>query len=188
MIEWITESLRRIILRRDRENLLTMQPAIYSDRFDQMNATGATSMSSQDAVNAPLTSFAKTKVKMNTKMNKIRELYESKKKNLTKMMPWTALTKLFVLMKNATRHECDDEAKKSSCDSKKQTTRLKKIIRKLKRITEKTINTIEENIWAKVAFKGANVAFSTFSMLAISAPPKRRLNKKMKVIIWIKRN
>ena len=30
------------------------------------------------------------------------------------------LTKLFVLMKNATRHECNDETKKSSCDLKKQ--------------------------------------------------------------------
>ena len=56
------------------------------------------------------------------------------------------LTKLFVLMKNATRHECNDKMKKSSCNSKKQTIKLKKIIRKLKKIIEKTINTTEENI------------------------------------------
>ena len=56
------------------------------------------------------------------------------------------LTKLFALMKNATRHECDDEVKKSSCNSEKQTIRLKEITKKLKRIIEKTINTIEENI------------------------------------------
>ena len=63
-----------------------MQPAIHSDHFDQMNAIGATSMNSQSAVNALLTSFAKIKMKMNTKMSKIKEFYESKKKNLTRMM------------------------------------------------------------------------------------------------------
>ena len=56
------------------------------------------------------------------------------------------LMKLFVLMKNATRHECDNKTKRLSCDSKKQITKLKEITKKLKRITEKTINTTEENI------------------------------------------
>ena len=165
-----------------------MQPAIHSNRFGQVNATDATSMSSQDAVSAPLTSFAKIKIKMNTKMSKIRRLYESKKKNLTKMMSWTTLTKLFVLIKNATRHECDDETKKSSCDWEKQTTRLKEVARKLKRIAEKTINIIEKNTWAKIAFKSADVAFSTLSMFAISAFSKQRFSKEMKLITWIKKN
>ena len=49
-------------------------------------------------------------------------------------------------MKNATRHKCDNEMKKSNCDSKKQITRLKEIMRKLKKITKKMINTIERNI------------------------------------------
>ena len=138
--------MRRISLKRDRENLLIMQFAIHLNRFDQMNAIDATSMSNQSAVNASLTNFAKIKMKMNMKMNKIKRLYESKKKNLTKMMSWTTLTKLFILMKNATRHECEIETKKSSCDSKKQITKLKKIARKLKKITEKTINTTEKNI------------------------------------------
>ena len=163
-----------------------MQLAIHSDRLDQMNAIGATSMSNQSAANAPLTNFAKIKTKMNTKMSKIRKLYESKEKNLTKMMSWTTLTKLFVLMKNATRQKNDDEAKKPSCCSRKQTTRLKKITKKLKRIAEKTINTIEENIWAKITFKSAEIAFSMLSMLAANAPPKRRFSKKMKLITWIK--
>ena len=56
------------------------------------------------------------------------------------------LIKLFILIKNATRHECDDKAKKSNCNLKKQTTRLKEIARKLKKIAKKMINTIEENI------------------------------------------
>ena len=159
-----------------------MQPATHSNRFDQMNAIGATSMSSQSAVNAPLTNFAKIKIKMNTKMNKIRKFYKSKEKNLTKMMSWTTLTKLFVLMKNATHHECDDEAKKSSCDWEKQTTRLKEITKKLKKITKKTINTTEENIWTKIIFKNADVAFSTFSIFAINALSKQRFNKEMKLI------
>ena len=64
-----------------------MQPAIHSDRLGQVNATGATPVSSQSAVSAPLTSFAKIKAKMNTEMSKIRGLYESKEKNLTGMMP-----------------------------------------------------------------------------------------------------
>ena len=138
--------MKRISLRKDRGNLLIMQSAIHSDRFDQMNAIDAMLMSSQSAVNAFLTNFAKIKMKMNTKMNKIRRLYELKKKNLTRMMSWTTLIKLFVLMKDATRHEYENETKKSSCDSKKQTTRLKEITRKLKRITEKTINIIKRNI------------------------------------------
>ena len=138
--------MRRINLKRDRGNLLVMQPAIHLNRLDQMNAIGATSMNNQSAISAPLMSFAKIKMKMNTKMSKIKRLYESKKKNLTKMMSWMTLTKLFVLMKNATRHECEDETKKPSCDSEKQITRLKKITKKLKRIAEKTINTTEKNI------------------------------------------
>ena len=63
-----------------------MQFAIYLNHFNQMNAIGATLMSSQNAVNAFLINFAKIKMKMNTKMSKIKKLYELKKKNLTKMM------------------------------------------------------------------------------------------------------
>ena len=180
--------MKKINLKKDWKNLLIMQSAIHSNHFDQMNAIDATSMSSQNAINALLTSFAKIKIKMNTKMSKIREFYKLKKKNLTKMMSWTTLTKLFVLIKNATRHECENETKKSNCNSKKQITRLKEIIKKLKKITEKTINTIEENIWTKIAFKDANVAFSTLLMFAINAFLKRRFNKKMKLITWIKKN
>ena len=160
-----------------------MQLAIHLNRFDQMNAIDATSINSQNAVNAFLTNFAKIKMKINTKMSKIKRFYKSKKKNLTKMMSWTTLTKFFILMKNATRHECDDKTKKSSCDLKKQTTRLKKKIKKLKRIIKKTINTIEENNWTKITFKGENVAFSTFLMFEINALSKRWLNKEMKLII-----
>ena len=72
-------------------------------------------------------------------------------------------------MKNATRYKYNDKTKKSNCSSEKQITKLKRIIKKLKRITEKTINTIEENTWTKIAFKNANVAFSTFLMFTISA-------------------
>ena len=142
----ITESLKKISLRRNRKNLLTMQPAIHSNRLGQMNAIDATSMSSQNAASALLTNFAKIKIKMNTEMSKIKKLYKSKKKNLTRMMSWTTLTKLFALMKDATRHECENKAKKSNCNSKKQTTKLKEIARKLKRIAKKTINTTEKNI------------------------------------------
>ena len=54
--------------------------------------------------------------------------------------------KLFVLIKDATRHECDNEIKKLNCNSKKQIIKLKEITKKLKKIIEKTINTIKKNI------------------------------------------
>ena len=138
--------MKRINLKRDRENLLVMQPAIHLNHFDQINTIDATSINNQSAISTFLTNFAKIKMKRNTKTSKIKKFYELKKKNLTEMMSWTTLIKLFVLMKNATRHECENETKKSNCDSKKQTTRLKKITKKFKKIAEKMINTIEENI------------------------------------------
>ena len=63
-----------------------MQFAIYSNCFDQINAIDATLMSSQNAINASLTNFAKIKIKINIKINKIKELYELNKKNLTRMI------------------------------------------------------------------------------------------------------
>ena len=63
-----------------------MQLAIHSDRRDMMNAIDATSINSQSASDALLRSFAQIKTKLNIKMNKIKEFYESKEKNLSKMM------------------------------------------------------------------------------------------------------
>ena len=82
----ITESLKEINLRRDREHLLIIQFTIHLNCFDQINAIDATSMSSQNAINASLTNFTKIKIKMNTKINKIKKFYKSKKKNLTRIM------------------------------------------------------------------------------------------------------
>ena len=78
--------MKKINLRKNRKNLLIMQFAIHLNCFDQMNAIDATSMSNQNAINALLMKFAKIKMKMNTKMNKIKEFYKLKKKNLTKMI------------------------------------------------------------------------------------------------------
>ena len=153
-----------------------------------MNAIDATTINSQSAVNALLTNFIKAKMKINRKINKIKKLYELKKKNLTKIMSWTTLTKLFILMKNATRYKCNDKTKKSSCDSEKQITKLKEITKKLKRIAEKTINTIKENIWAKIIFQSADVIFLTFSMFAINEFSKRKFKKEITLITWIKKN
>ena len=63
-----------------------MQSVIYSDRREVMNATGATLISSQGAFDALSRNFAQIKTKLNTKMNKIKEFYESKEKNLSKIM------------------------------------------------------------------------------------------------------
>ena len=69
-----------------REDLLIMQSVIHSDRRDMMNAIDATSINNQNASDAPLKDFAQIRTKLNMKMNKIRKLYESKEKNLSKMM------------------------------------------------------------------------------------------------------
>ena len=79
-------------------------------------------------------------------MNKIKELYESKEKNLSKMISWTMMTKFFNIIKHATRHKCASVTKIMNEYFEKQIMRLKKMIKKLKRIIEKTKNTIEKNI------------------------------------------
>ena len=63
-----------------------MQSAIHSNRQNMMNAVDAMSINSQNAFNAFSINFAQIKTKLNMKMNKIRKFYESKKKNLSKMM------------------------------------------------------------------------------------------------------
>ena len=63
-----------------------MQSAIHSNHQDVMNAIDATSINSQNAFDTLLKDFAKIKTKLNMKMNKIKELYKSKKKNLLKII------------------------------------------------------------------------------------------------------
>ena len=63
-----------------------MQLAIHSDCQEMMNAIDATSINSQNAFNAFSTHFVQIKTKLNMKMNKIKELYKLKEKNLSKMM------------------------------------------------------------------------------------------------------
>ena len=63
-----------------------MQSAIHSERRDVMNAIDATLISSQSAFDASSRNFAQINTKLNTKMSKIKKLYESKEKNLSKMM------------------------------------------------------------------------------------------------------
>ena len=69
-----------------RENLLTMQPVIHSDRQNVMNAIDATSISNQDAFDAPSKNFAQIKTELNIKMSKIRKFYKSKEKNMSKII------------------------------------------------------------------------------------------------------
>ena len=68
------------------EDLLIMQFVIHSDRRDVMNAIGATSINSQDAFDTLSKDFVQIRIKLNMKMNKIKEFYELKEKNLSKMM------------------------------------------------------------------------------------------------------
>ena len=151
-----------------------------------MNVIDATSISSQSAFDAFSRNFAQIKAKLNTKMSKIRKFYESKEKNLSRMMSWTIMMKFFDMMKDATRHECASEAKEASDCFEKQITRLKKVIRKLKRMAEKTKNTIEESIWTKVIVRQSKVAISTFFLREIDALSKQRSSKEMKLMTWIK--
>ena len=63
-----------------------MQFIIHLNRRDAINVIDATSINSQNAFNAFLKIFAQIKTKLNTKMSKIKKLYESKEKSLSKMM------------------------------------------------------------------------------------------------------
>ena len=51
-----------------------------------MNAIDATSINNQNVFNALSKDFAQIKTKLNMKINKIRKFYESKEKNLSKIM------------------------------------------------------------------------------------------------------
>ena len=51
-----------------------------------MNAINATSISSQSASDALSRSFTQIKTKLNMKIDKIKELYKLKEKNLSRMM------------------------------------------------------------------------------------------------------
>ena len=147
-----------------------------------MNIIDATLINSQNAFNAFLKNFAQIKTKLNTEMSKIKEFYKSKEKNLSKMILWTIMTKFFNMMRDATRHECANKAKKTNDCFEKQIIKLKKMIKKLKRMIEKTKDTIEENIWTKIIVKQSKVAISTFFLRKINVFSKRKSNKKMKLI------
>ena len=68
------------------EDLLIMQLAIHLNCRDVMNAIDAMSINNQSAFDAFSTNFVQIKTKLNMKINKIREFYESKKKNLSKII------------------------------------------------------------------------------------------------------
>ena len=69
-----------------RENLLIMQLAIHSNRKNITNAIDATLINSQNAFKMFSRNFAQIKTKLNMKMNKTKKLYESKEKNLSKII------------------------------------------------------------------------------------------------------
>ena len=181
-ISIITTIIKKKHFEKKQEDLLIMQFIIHSNRQDVMNVADATSISSQNAFDAFLKNFAQIKAKLNTKMNKIKKLYESKEKNLSKMMSWTIMTKFFDMMKDATRHECASETKKTNDCFERQVTRLKKMIRKLKRMVEKTKDTIKENIWAKMIVKQSKIAISASFLRETDAPSKRKSNKEIKLM------
>ena len=52
---------------------------------------------------------------------------------------------------------------------------------------EKTKDTIEENIWAKITIKQSMIAISALFLREINAFSKRKSSRKMKLIIWIKK-
>ena len=97
------------------------------------------------------------------------------------------IIKFFNMMKHATRYKCANVTKTTNEFFEKQITRLKKMIRKLKRMVEKTKDTIEENIWAKITIKQSTIAISTFFLREINVFSKRRSNKEMNFMIWIKK-
>ena len=57
-----------------------MQLVIYLNRQDLMNAIDATLINSQNTLNAFSRHFAQIKTELNMKINKIKKLYELKKR------------------------------------------------------------------------------------------------------------
>ena len=110
-----------------------------------MNVIDATSINSENAFNALSKSFAQIKTKLNTKMSKIKEFYESKEKNLSKIILWTMMTKFFNMIIDATRHECVDKIKKMNDCAERQVTRFKKNDQKV----EKSGRENEKHDWKK---------------------------------------
>ena len=96
------------------------------------------------------------------------------------------MTKFFNMMKHATRHKCANITKITNECFEKQITKLKKMIRKLKKVIEKTKNTIKENTWTKITIKQSIIAISAFFLREINVFSKWKLNKKMKLMTWIK--
>ena len=96
------------------------------------------------------------------------------------------MMRFFNMIKDATRHECASETKKTNDCFERQVTKLKKMIKKLKRMIKKTKDTIEENIWAKMIVRQSKVAISTLFLREIDASSKRRSSKEMKLMTWIK--
>ena len=179
----ITIIIRKKYFEKKREDLLIMQLVIHSDRRDVMNVIDATSINNQGAFDALSKDFAQIKTKLNMKMSKIKKLYESKEKNLSKMISWTMMIKFFNLMRHATRYECADVTKTTSECFEKQITRLKKMIRKLKRVIEKTKDTMKENIWTKITIRQSTIAILTFFLREINVFSKRRSSKEIKLMI-----
>ena len=63
-----------------------MKFAIHSNRRDIMNAVNAMSMSNQSAFNAPLRNSIQIKLKLNTKINTIKEFYEMKEQKTSEVI------------------------------------------------------------------------------------------------------
>ena len=63
-----------------------MQLIIYLNRRNVMNVINAMLINNQDAFNASLKNFAQIKTKLNMKMNKIKEFYKLKNKNVSKII------------------------------------------------------------------------------------------------------
>ena len=147
-----------------------------------MNAIDATSINSQNAFKTLSKNFAQIKAKLNTKMNKIKKLYESREKNLSRMMSWTMIAKFFDIMRHVTRHECANVTKTMNKCFERQIMKLKKIIKKLKKMIEKMKDIIKENIWAKITIRQSTISISTFFLREINASSKRKSSRKMKLM------
>ena len=90
-------------------------------------------------------------------------------------------------MKQTTRHECEKTTKNARYDSEKRIKKLKKVTKKFEKIIEKTDNALENSIWTKITTKDFAVASSTIAERTVNALSKKKFNKKIKLMSWIKR-
>lgn len=102
------------------------------------------------------------------------------------MISMTTLIKWCALIEKLTRRLSELAAKNRRIDMTSILERLKKTIDRLERVKRIEKRTQSANTWANIAQDLSSIAQATIKMNVKQAPPKRRLTREMKLMMWIK--